>query len=127
MHSRYGDPLMKTLLATLGTLLLLSGAALAGETKSLDAAFKDQAAKILQYSRDHGCKNVGVLKFLVRTGDGPFSDNAGPLNLGLSDRLTVALVLACPDDEIGILRDANAQATKISGANHLDEEGRAKL
>ena len=118
---------MRPVILTLMSLALTAAPAAAGEAKTLDAALKEQADKILQYARDNHCKNVGVLKFLVRTGDGSLSDNAGPLNLALADRLTVALVLACPDEEVGVIRDANAVAAKIKRANHLDEDGRIEL
>ncbi len=118
---------MRTMMATLVGLALVAVPAAAGEPKKLDAALKEQAERILAFARDKHCKNVGVLKFLVRTGDGAPSDNVGPLNLALADRLTVALVLACPDEEIGILRDANAIAATIKKANHLDEDGRIQL
>src|SRR5262245_50138196 len=92
---------------TIATVLLLAVPALAGEPRDLDSALKDQAAKLLDYARTRNAKNIGVLKFMVRTGDGPLSDNVGPLNLNLSNRLTVALVLACPDEVIGIVANGN--------------------
>lgn len=103
--------------------ILASCPAFAEQKRDLDSELRARAGKILDYARDHHAKNIGVLKFLVRTGDGPWSDNAGPLNLGLARRLTVALILACPNDEIGIIANAN-EALASSRANHLSEDGR---
>jgi hypothetical protein len=118
---------MRPVMLTILGLALTALPAAAGESKSLDAGLKEQADRILQYAREQHCKNVGVLKFLVRTGDGAPSDNVGSLNLAIADRLTVALVLACRDEEIGIIRDASAIAARIKRANHLDEDGRRQL
>jgi hypothetical protein len=105
-------------------VLLAAFPALASEPRDLDSALKEQAGKILDYAREHRAKNLAVLKFLVRTGDGPFSDSVGPLNNNLADRLTVALVMALPDEEIGVVANAD-QVLEKSKANHLDEDGRA--
>src|SRR4051812_43906663 len=115
---------MKRFLLTTAALLLAMPA-MAGEPRDLDSALKVQAAKMLDYARKHDAKNIAVLKFLVRTGDGPLSDNVGPLNLNLANRLTVALVLACPDEEIGIVGNANEVLAK-TGASYLDEDGRTQ-
>jgi hypothetical protein len=105
------------------TAIIAVAPAAADSKRDLDSALKDQAAKILDYARSHNAKNIAVLKFLVRTGDGPWSDNAGPLNMDLARRLTVALILAAPDDRIGIISNAN-EVLAHSKANHLEEDGR---
>jgi hypothetical protein len=95
---------------------------------SLDRELLKQAPVILRYAREHGYRNLGVLKFRVKKGDEPVSDNVGTLNLNLASRLEIALVLA--DDfsnPIGIVRDASAVAAKIPGANHLKADGRRAL
>src|SRR5688572_22924437 len=102
-------------------MLLLSTCALAAALLAaadaaaleLDEALKEKAPKVLELARKREAKNVGVLKFLVRKGDGPLSDNAGPLNLNLANRLAVALVLACPDEEVGIIGNANEVLAKV--------------
>jgi hypothetical protein len=113
----------KSIFLAFGLGALVACPAFAEGKPDLDSALKNQAGKILEYARSHNAKNIGVLKFLVRTGDGPWSDNAGPLNLGLARRLTVALILAAPNDEIGIIGNAN-EALTHSHANHLTEDGR---
>jgi len=115
---------MRRFLLLTGLALLAVAPARADEPRDLDAALKVQAGKILDYARKHNAKNITVLKFLVRTGDGPFDSNAGPLNNGLADRLSVALVLALPNDDIGVIRNAEEVLAK-SNANHLDKDGRA--
>jgi hypothetical protein len=107
------------------SLLLMTPVAPAHDPPSLEIALKQRAATILQLARERGAKNIGVLKFLVRVGDKPPSDNVGRLNLALADRLTVALILACPDEEIGIIDNAN-EVLSGTRANHLDEEGRSR-
>jgi hypothetical protein len=115
--------LLNFLALTAAAAIVAAAPAAAESKRDLDSAFKEQAGKILEYARAHDAKNIAVLKFLVRTGDGPWSDNAGPLNLNLARRLTVALILACPDDQIGIISNAN-EALANGKANHRDEEGR---
>jgi hypothetical protein len=86
------------------------------------------APKVIRYLKDHGYKNVGVLKFRVKNGEQPISDHVGPLNLNLADRLEIALVLA--DDvrkPIGIIHGASAVAATLPGANHLSKVGRQAL
>jgi hypothetical protein len=50
-----------------------------------------------------------VLKFLVQKGGGPPSDNVGPLNLSIADRLEVALILALDEDQ----KDEDPKAVRI--------------
>lgn len=97
----------------------------AAELPTLEAALRDKAEEILKLARERGAKSIGVLKFLVRVGDQPESDNVGTLNLALANRLTVALILACKDEEIGIVSNANEVLANRS-ANHLDAEGRIR-
>ncbi len=55
-------------------------------------------------------------------------DSAGLMNLNLANRLAVALVLRNHEDPpMGILRDANAVAAGLPGANHLTPDGRRLL
>lgn len=95
-----------------------------------DHAFLQQAPAILQFARDKGYRNVGVLKFRIAKGDGPVSDSVGTLNSYLADRLQVALLLANPlkvEQQVGIIDNASAVAAGLAGANHLTAEGRQQL
>jgi hypothetical protein len=114
----------------LGQLVLLAilfaGPAAGAET--LDRAILKEAPRVIGYLKEHGYKNVGVLKFRVKKGDEAASDRVGPLNLNLAGRLEIALVLA--DDlkqPLGIIRNADAVAATLPGANHLSKPGRQAL
>src|SRR5262245_36179904 len=91
----------------LAALALTAGPAPAVERDNHDAAQQKHAPEIIKYLRDHKYQNVGVLKFLVKQGDA-VPDNAGPLNLSVANRLEVALVLANPDEKLGIIERASA-------------------
>lgn len=114
-------------------LSLLSFSTARAEDKRAPALDKQlflQAPKILEYAREKGYKNLGVLKFRVKKGKEPVSDNVGTLNMFLANRLEVALVLANTSDpkkQVGIVKRASSVAAKIPGANHATEEGRKKL
>lgn len=89
-----------------------------------------EAPKIHDYCREKGYKNIGVLKFRVKKGSDPISDNVGTLNMQLANQLEVALTLSNSNDpakQLGIIRRASSAAAKIPGANHVSAEGRAKL
>jgi hypothetical protein len=112
------------------TLALSANAARAADDlPALDQALRDNAPKIVKKLRERNCKNVGVLKFMVRTGDGPARDNVGPLNTSLADRLEVALVLALDDDSLGIIAHAGKGVVDSNNqrATHLTEAGRKEL
>jgi hypothetical protein len=97
-------------------------------SETLDQELLHQAPRVLRYLNERGWRNVGVLKFRVQKGNERISDRVGPLNLNLATRLEIALVLA--DDvrkPVNIIRDASAVATKIPGANHLNQSGREAL
>src|SRR5581483_6105032 len=61
--------------------------------------FKEAAPKVLAHLQQEGYHNVGVLKFQVKKGNAPASDNVGPINLGIANRLELALVLANKQDD----------------------------
>src|SRR5208337_4408329 len=114
------------LFAALGLVLLAAPGARPSDT--LDRELLKNAPRIIHYLKDHGYKNVGVLKFRVKKGDEPIGDHAGPLNLNLAERLEIALVLA--DDirnPIGVIHGASAVAATLPGANHLTKSGRQAL
>lgn len=86
------------------------------------------APSILKYAQDKGYRNIGVLKFRIKKGDGPGTDRAGTLNSNLALRLELALIMANKVRKpVGIVHDASAVAAQIPGASHLSAEGRQKL
>ncbi len=111
-----------------GTLFLARPIA-AQELVSLERALVRVAPDVLKYCRDHGYKNVGVLKFLAhKGGDAKISDNVGTLNRTVARQLEIGLLLGnSARDPIGIIENASDIAAKTPGANHLTKEGRLKL
>lgn len=96
----------------------------------LDQAMLKQAQQVHKVLLEKGYKNVGVLKFRVKKGNEPVSDNVGTLNMTLANKLEIALVLANPPDEsrqIGIIQNASSVAARVKRANHLLKEGRGPL
>lgn len=99
----------------------------------LEAEYRDQAPKILDTLRGNDIGAVGVLKFSVRIGDGPFPGNVGALNTRLVEKLELALAMANParkadeGKQVGIVRRASDVAATISGATHLTATGRERL
>lgn len=94
----------------------------------LDRLLLKQAHSILGTLKEKGHKNVGVLKFRVKKGEEPATDRAGTLNMRLSEKLEMALILANKvQDPVGVIRNANRTAATIAGANHLTVEGRKLL
>jgi len=115
---------------TLVALVLFAGALRAAdELPTLDQALRANAEKIVKQLKEEKYKNVGVLKFTVRSGDGPARDNVGPLNTSLADRLEVALVLALDDDSLGIISNASKGVAESGNerATHLTAKGRKEL
>lgn len=119
----------------LAALLAMAGLmsyACADEPKPLplNEAFYKQAPAILSYLKKHDVKNVGVIKFLVKVGDGKTTDSAGPLNMAVASQLEIALMVNRANDAkgpIGVIGRASAVAATIPGASHLTKEGRQKL
>lgn len=99
------------------------------EPVSLERTLVRAAPDILKHCRDHGYKNVGVLKFLVHKADtDTLSDNVGTLNRTVARRLELGMILANNAREpIGVIENASDVAASIPGANHLTREGRLKL
>jgi hypothetical protein len=96
---------------------------------TLERLFAEQAVRLLDLCRQKGYQNVGVLKFRVQKGQEKLSDNVGPLNMTLADKLQKALILKnSKKHEVGIIRDASRVAYNTKGANHLQQgAGRQKL
>jgi hypothetical protein len=113
-------------------LAVCAGTSSAAEGDTLDAVLMEQAPQILKYLRDHKYQNVGVLKFRVKQGEA-LSDNVGPLNLTIANRLEVALVLANdPQEPVGIIERASNAVFRSPPAlrlraSYLTEEGRRAL
>jgi hypothetical protein len=116
-------------LALLAALVAGTGwGPIAAGDDTLDRALLKQSPRVIGYLKEHGSKNVGVLKFRVKKGDAAASDHVGPLNLNLAGRLEIALVLANDLKEpLGIIRNADAIAATLPGANHLTKPGRQAL
>jgi hypothetical protein len=94
--------------------------------ETLDQALSRRAVPVLRFLRDKHYHNVGVLKFRVQKGDEDPTDNAGPLNLDIANRLEAALVLANPDEGLGIIQGASATLVSAHNgrANHVTADGR---
>ena len=92
----------------------------------LDEALIEKASGILDALKKKGFVNVGVVKFLVRHGDGEPQDDVGDLNLSLANKVEVALILANTDEKFGIIDKASEAVVreKLLAANHRTEEGR---
>ena len=114
----------------LGLFALTAAAADGDKAEPIDRALLKQAPAIVKFLRDEGCKNVGVLKFQVKKGDGPATDSAGPLNLAVANQLEVALLIANDNDvrkQLGIIARASDVAAGVKGGTHLTAAGRQKL
>src|SRR4051812_4820692 len=112
---------------SLALLVALGGSyATAADQESFDAAIGKKAPGIHQLLKKKGYTNVGVLKFLVKQGDGKLSDDAGDLNLTLANKLETALVLANLDEKFGIIDRASEAVVKekLTTANHRSDDGR---
>lgn len=87
-----------------------------------------QGPLIMEQLKLRGYQNVGVLKFRVKKGNDNSSDQVGTLNLRLTKKLELALVVANDArDPIGLIGNASKVAAEIPGASHLSAEGREKL
>lgn len=96
------------------------------DVETLATGLQEKAPAVLDHLKKKGFKNVGVLKFLVRKGDGTPQDDVGDLNLSLANKLEVALILANTDERFGIIDKASefVDREKITSANHRTMDGR---
>ncbi|MBA4188945.1 MAG: hypothetical protein C0467_13190 [Planctomycetaceae bacterium] len=110
--------------ATLAVVVSLSHSTQAADP--LDQALVENAKSVLDTFKQKKFTNVGVLKFLVRQGDGPARDDVGDLNLTLANKTEVALILANTDDGFGVIDRASdaVMRAKLLTANHKTEDGR---
>lgn len=103
-------------------------AAQADELPTLERAILKQAPRILQFAREHGYTNIGVLKFRIREGNSQPSDRNGLLNRNLAERLELALIIKNkPLSPVGIVHNASDVAATLKGATHLTAVGRKQL
>ena len=95
---------------------------------TLEKALLDNAPRILDHLGRKHYRTLGVLKFRVQQGDDRPTDNAGPLNRLLADRLEAALVLTMKHDKVRLLRAAtDTVARSRVRASHVTEPGRRAL
>ncbi len=120
--------------ATLGIVWLASVSyAEAPVQDRLEDGLQQAAKQALQKLRERQLHSVGVLKFSIRTGSGPFPTSLGTLNHRLAEKLELALVLANPAQEskaaqqVGVIRNASDTAATIPGAQHVTPEGQSLL
>lgn len=95
---------------------------------TLQQQIQHHVPDVISYLQKRGVRTVGVLKFRVQKPGQKTSDSVGTLNSLTADRLEVALILGNPFDkakQLQIIRDASSQVTRINGANHLNDQGRA--
>jgi hypothetical protein len=92
---------------------------------AVDKAMLDVAPKVMEYLKDKGYKNAGVLKFRVEKGKEMPSLNAGILNTRLSAALQHALILLNdPSHPIGIIEDPGKSTPR---GTYLTSKGRRSL
>jgi hypothetical protein len=109
-----------------GLLVVAGTPAVRAAEESVPASLEARAADILKRLSADKFANVGVLKFLVRVGDGPPRDDAGDLNASLANQLQGALALANADPNFGLLDDPSGfvAANAMTDANHTTAAGR---
>jgi len=101
----------------------------------IDLKLSDEVPKVVKYLKDHGYKNVGVLRFRAQKhSDKHASFEMGEINGNLADRLENALVMGAgqaknPEQpSVGVIHDAGAVAVKAKvGAWFNHPEERKKL
>lgn len=107
--------------------LLLALPAARGADDDLATSLDKRAADAVKGLTDRKLFRYGVLKFLVRHGDGPFRDDAGELNTTLMNRVYTALLTKLDDASPFVpLEDANGVVAekKITDADHRTVDGR---
>jgi hypothetical protein len=111
-------------------LALILGLAAPGPARAdnLDAALVREVWRVHTFLTENKVKNVGVLNFSVQKGKGSESFNLGTLSTSLPARLEPALVITNdPKTPIGVIKDANAVATKHKIAWFSKPADREKL
>jgi hypothetical protein len=98
---------------------------------NLDKKLNDSAPEIVNYIKDNGYKNVGILRFRAQRGNQPESFSTGPINGNLAERLENLLIIHAGDEKgptFGVIHDAGvtAQQEKV-GSWFSNEAARTKL
>ncbi len=107
--------------------LFLALPAARGADDDLPTSLDKRAADAVKVLKDRQMFRYGVLKFLVRHGDRPYSDDSGELNTTLMNKVYTALLTKLDDASPFVpLEDANGVVAekKITDANHRTEDGR---
>lgn len=126
----------RTIIASLAAALVAMPAIAAPTHDSIDVELAKAAPSVikavdaLKAQDKEGIKYFGVLKFLVRKGDGKLDDAVGELNQGLADRLETALILASKEDDGPILfyqASRSVPKDKAAKANHGSLDGRKAM
>lgn len=132
IHFPFRIPLRRTLGAAAALLALALSAwfTLPASASPFVIELKSMTPEILEYCQAQGWKNVGVLNFRVKIGEGDYSWHTGQLNSIMAARLENVLILFNdPCDPIGITRNAGEAALKQfdKDISYLSEAGRKKL
>lgn len=94
----------------------------------LEKQLLKQGPRIMDALKERGYQNVGVLKFRIKKGNESSVDHVGSLNMRLTKKLELALVVANDARKpIGLIANATKVAAEIPGASHLSSAGREKL
>lgn len=94
----------------------------------LEKQLLKQGPRIMDALKERGYQNVGVLKFRIKKGNESSVDHVGSLNMRLTKKLELALVVANDArNPIGLIANATKVAAEIPGASHLSAAGREKL
>jgi hypothetical protein len=88
-----------------------------GAAGTLDQELQEHTPQIFAYLKKENASCVGVLKFLVRVGDGKLSDNIGPINNDLANRLEVALVLGLSPKKDSLRLITRASDSVVASGN----------
>jgi hypothetical protein len=97
------------------------------QAENIDLKLYTETHAIIEQLQKQGVKNVGVLHFRSKKGNGSESFNMGTISGSMAARLQNALILHMPLDEpIGITRDASATAAaqKVGAWNKSAAEQR---
>jgi hypothetical protein len=98
-----------------------------GSDDDLATSLDKRAADAVKVLKDRQMYRYGVLKFLVRRGDGPFRDDAGELNTTLTNKVYTALLTKLDDASPFVpLEDVNGVIAEkqIADADHRTPAGR---
>lgn len=106
-------------------LALLLGGAWSAQAGTLDRGLMANSGDVLEFAKQQGWKNIGVLPFQVQRGTRMSSFNGGPLSNNITRRLENALIMSMEADEaraIGIIRDAVSTANQAKVGPYLSND-----